>query len=81
MCGFEAGRARVQAAITEKQAQLKFSVLDVFESVAGVFGVNSGVFPKEDERLRARDVAYKYGLELLPDWPLRLRELRGYGRP
>jgi hypothetical protein len=73
VCGLEQGMSRVQAVITDKQLKLSFHVLDVIRTAESVFGVNSGAFREENVRLQARDVAYKYGLELLPDWPL------GYG--
>ena len=73
VCGLEEGMSRVQAVIAEKHLELSFHVLDVVKSAESVFGVDSRAFREENIRLRARDVAYKYGLELLPDWPL------GYG--
>jgi len=73
VCGLADGIARVQRVIEDTGLKLRLHVLDTQGSLDGVFGPGSKVFPEEGQRTRARDVAFKYGLELLPEWPL------GYG--
>jgi len=73
VCGMSEGSRLVQKVIEESGLKLQLHVLDTIETATGVFGTNSAVFRDEAERGRARDTAYKYGLELLSDWPL------GYG--
>lgn len=73
LCGIETGISAVQNVIDQKDLRIRLHVLDTLKPTEGVFGGNSPAFNSETERNRARDVAYKYGLELLPEWPL------GYG--
>jgi hypothetical protein len=73
VCGLGDGVSCVQKVIEDQDLKLRLHVLDMYGQSDGVFGPGSSVFQDEGQRIRARDVAYKYGLELLPDWPL------GYG--
>ncbi|MGJ5815419.1 phosphoribosyltransferase-like protein [Paludibaculum fermentans] len=73
ICGLGAGVANVQNAIDRLGLRIRLHVMDTVALTGSVFGESSTAFIQEAQRNRARDVAYKYGLELLPDSPL------GYG--
>jgi hypothetical protein len=73
LCGLSVGVSKVELLIEEAGIRTRLHVLDTVLSSASIFAPESGVFKDEVRRLRARDVAYKYGQDLLPDWPL------GYG--
>jgi hypothetical protein len=70
VCGMEAGIRVVQSAIEHQSLKMRLHVMDLLQPADGVFGSASRAFDTELPRNRGRDVAYKYGLELLPEWPL-----------
>jgi hypothetical protein len=70
VCGLEDGITAVQKTIERNRLNIRYHVLDPIRSSETVFGNSSPVFREESGRARARDIAYKYGLDLLPDWPL-----------
>jgi hypothetical protein len=70
VCGLADGLAHVQRVIEEQQMRLRLHVLDTVASSDTVFGSGARVYQDEAQRGRARDVAYKYGIELLPESPL-----------
>ena len=73
LCGLTVGVRKVELAAEAHGIRTRLHVLDAVSPSNAIFASESGSFSDDGRRLRARDVAYKYGQDLLPDWPL------GYG--
>lgn len=73
ICGFQAGQKVVEQAIRKANVAIHVRVCDLLDDSDRAFSDVSRLFPDEEDLLAARDVAYRYGRQLVKASPL------GYG--
>jgi hypothetical protein len=71
--GFVDGQKLIEEKLSSLSLGLTIHICDPLDDRDKLFSDNSSVFPEPNVRLRAKDLAYEYGVTLLPDAPL------GYG--
>lgn len=71
--GYTKGIKVVEDAISRAALNISLHVCDIIPSDESMFGNRAKTFSTDDERLRAKDMAYEYGVGLVPKAPL------GYG--
>src|SRR5579875_1814968 len=67
VCGFEEGRAAVEHTIAELGLSIEVRLCDPLPPSAHCFGDNSSTFPDPEQRERAKQIAYRYGLNIVKD--------------
>lgn len=73
ICGFEKARERIKAVSQEAGFPVSVHICDPLNDSASCFSENSAIFHLEEDRNRARDLAYSQGIKLEKKHPL------GYG--
>ena len=71
--GFAEGQALIEEKLVSLGISVTVHICDPLDEHDKAFSEASRSFPEQTSRLRAKDVAYEYGVRLLPDAPL------GYG--
>ncbi len=78
VCGFEEGRAAAERAITELGLSIEVRLCDPLPMSAHCFSDTSLTFPDPEQRERAKQIAYRYGLNIVKDMVSDVDPL-GYG--
>jgi hypothetical protein len=73
VAGYSEGIRAVESAIEQSGLNLRLHVCDHFDSEETPFEERSKIFALKEERTRAKDLVYEYGIQLDPDAPF------GYG--
>jgi hypothetical protein len=78
VCGFEEGRAAAERAITELGLSIEVRLCDPLPTSARCFSDTSSTFPDPEQRERAKQIAYRYGLNIVKEMVSDVDPL-GYG--
>lgn len=70
VCGFEAGRAKLEAALDEMQLPIQVHLCDPLTEADRCFADNSHALPDQETRVRVREIAASHGSRLVKNAPL-----------